>query len=184
MYIFRIQEFLYVEFRILVMLENFSENLFPRSLLMQNPFLPAIQISFELRIGKEKKSQIRDLCSSNLFPVSNITVLALPTIRANFTWIPGEYRYERSRCLHSKLGTYFICSMQFSYLILPRNLSNIYLKIRISNTLILKRIMMNLLIQIKFPINLFIFRMHFSCSDPFENSSIFNYRFISQLINS
>lgn len=106
MYILRIQEFLYIEFHILVKVENFWENLFSRSLLMQNPFLPAIQISFELRIGKEKIPD-KGPALEQLIPYLQYHDQSGPCI-TNFAWVPEENQYERSGCLHSKLATYYL----------------------------------------------------------------------------
>lgn len=96
MYILRIQEFLYIEFHILVKLENFWENLFSRSLLMQNPFLPAVQISFDLRIGKEKIPD-KGPALEQLIPYLQYHWQSGPCI-INFAWIPEENQYERSGC--------------------------------------------------------------------------------------
>ena len=96
MYILRIQEFLYIEFHILVKLENFWENLFSRSLLMQNPFLPAVQISFDLRIGKEKIPD-KGPALEQLIPYLQYHWQSGPCI-INFAWIPEENQYERSSC--------------------------------------------------------------------------------------
>ena len=85
----RIQEFLYIKFHILVKLENFWENLFSLSLFMQKSFSSGYPNKFRPKDWQRKKSQIRDLRSNNLFPISNITsnlVLALPTSRGS----PGK----------------------------------------------------------------------------------------------
>lgn len=108
MYILRIQEFLYIEFHILVKLENFWENLFSRSLLMQNPFLPAVQISFDLRIGKEKIPD-KGPALEQLIPYLQYHWQSGPCI-INFAWIPEENQYERSGC--SRIIIIIISSLQ------------------------------------------------------------------------
>lgn len=97
MYILRIQEFLYIEFHILVKVENFWENLFSRSLLMQNPFLPAIQISFELRIGKEKIPD-KGPALEQLIPYLQYHDQSGPCI-TNFAWVPEENHVWKVRVL-------------------------------------------------------------------------------------
>lgn len=108
MYILRIQEFLYIEFHILVKLENFWENLFSRSLLMQNPFLPAVQISFDLRIGKEKIPD-KGPALEQLIPYLQYHWQSGPCI-INFAWIPEENQYERSGC--SRIIIIILSSLQ------------------------------------------------------------------------
>ena len=63
--------------------------MFSLSLFMQKSFSSGYPNKFRPKDWQRKKSQIRDLRSNNLFPISNITsnlVLALPTSRGS----PGK----------------------------------------------------------------------------------------------
>lgn len=75
---------------------------------MQNPFLPAVQISFDLRIGKEKIPD-KGPALEQLIPYLQYHWQSGPCI-INFAWIPEENQYERSGC--SRIIIIIISSLQ------------------------------------------------------------------------
>lgn len=68
---------------------------------MQNPFLPAVQISFDLRIGKEKIPD-KGPALEQLIPYLQYHWQSGPCI-INFAWIPEENQYEKIRLLENLL---------------------------------------------------------------------------------